>query len=77
MKVKEERRITMAKDWVGNSSSFRTLVASNHTDAERQREDYYATEPKPTRRLAKLSTPRRRSCAWPASMVLRPKTYRR
>ena len=70
MKVKEERRITMDKDWVGGSAAvFKTLCASNHTDADRQREDYYATEPKPTRRLAKLSTPRRRSCAWAANMV--------
>ena len=44
----------MAKDWVGNSSSFRTLGASNHTDTERQKEDYYATEPKATEWLCKL-----------------------
>ena len=37
----------MAKDWVGGSAAvFKTLGASNHTDADRQREDYYATEPK-------------------------------
>ena len=30
----------MAKDWVGGSAAvFKTLGASNHTDAERQRED--------------------------------------
>ena len=34
------------KDWVGNSNSiFRTLGASNHTDKERQNEDFYATDP--------------------------------
>ena len=34
----------MAKDWVGGSAAvFKTLGASNHTDADRQREDYYAT----------------------------------
>ena len=44
----------MAKDWVGNSSTFRTLGASNHTDRERQKEDYYATEPKATEWLCKL-----------------------
>ena len=39
----------MAQDWVGGSAAvFKTLGASNHTDAERQREDYYATEPKAT-----------------------------
>lgn len=33
-------------DWVGNKKSiFATLGASNHTDKERQREDYYATDP--------------------------------
>lgn len=36
----------MAKDWAGNKkSTFVTLGASNHTDKERQREDYYATDP--------------------------------
>lgn len=36
----------MAKDWIGNKkSTFVTLGASNHTDKERQREDYYATDP--------------------------------
>lgn len=34
------------KDWVGNSNPiFRTLGASNHTDKERQNEDFYATDP--------------------------------
>lgn len=34
------------KDWIGNKkSTFVTLGASNHTDKERQREDYYATDP--------------------------------
>ena len=45
----------MAKDWVGGSAAvFKTLGASNHTDAERQREDYYATEPRATEWLCKL-----------------------
>lgn len=36
----------MSKDWVGNkNSTFKTLGASNHTDKERQHEDYYATDP--------------------------------
>lgn len=36
----------MSKDWVGNKkSTFITLGASNHTDKERQKEDYYATDP--------------------------------
>lgn len=45
----------MAKDWVGGSAAvFKTLGASNHTDTDRQREDYYATEPKATEWLCKL-----------------------
>lgn len=35
------------KDWTGDTNSvFKTLGASNHTDVERQEEDYYATDPK-------------------------------
>lgn len=34
------------KDWKGNKNSvFKTLAASNHTDKERQSQDYYATDP--------------------------------
>ena len=45
----------MAKYWVGGSAAvFKTLGASNNTDADRQREDYYATEPKATEWLCKL-----------------------
>ena len=35
------------KDWNGNGNSiYKTLGASNHTDKEREVNDYYATEPK-------------------------------
>lgn len=35
------------KDWVGNNKSIYTcLGASNHSEGDRQSEDYYATEPK-------------------------------
>ena len=35
------------KDWNGNSNSiYKTLGASNHTEKEREANDYYATEPK-------------------------------
>ena len=35
------------KDWTGNQNSiFKTLGASNHTDKEREQDDFYATEPK-------------------------------
>lgn len=35
------------QDWTGNSTSvFKTLGASNHSYENRQKEDYYATDPK-------------------------------
>lgn len=35
------------KDWNGNQNSiFKTLGATNHAPGERQKDDYYATEPK-------------------------------
>ncbi len=37
----------MNKDWTGNSSSiYSTLGSSNHTEKDRQTNDYYATDPK-------------------------------
>ena len=34
------------RDWIGNSNSiYKTLGASNHTDKEREENDYYATQP--------------------------------
>jgi len=43
------------KDWTGNSNSiYKTLGASNHTDKERENDDYYATEPKATELLLSL-----------------------
>lgn len=39
--------MTETKDWTGNANSvFKTLGASNHTENERESNDYYATEPK-------------------------------
>lgn len=36
----------MSKDWTGdNESTFRMLCASNHTNEEREPNDYYATDP--------------------------------
>ena len=47
----------MTKDWTGNSNSiYKTLGASNHTDKERQNEDYYATTPKAAELLLDLET---------------------
>ena len=35
------------KDWTGNQNSiYKTLGASNHTEKNREENDYYATEPK-------------------------------
>lgn len=45
------------KDWKGNSNSiYKTLGASNHTDKERQSEDYYATTPKAAELLLEIET---------------------
>lgn len=45
----------MAKDWTGgNAAVFKTIGASNHANGDRQRDDYYATEPKATEWLCKL-----------------------
>ena len=44
-----------SNDWSGNKNSiYKTLGASNHTDKERQSEDYYATEPKAVELLLDL-----------------------
>lgn len=35
------------KDWLGNQNSiYKTIGASNHADGEREKNDYYATDPK-------------------------------
>lgn len=45
------------KDWTGNSNSiYRTLGASNHTEKERENDDYYATDPKAAKLLLELET---------------------
>lgn len=45
------------KDWTGGKASvFKTLGASNHCDHERERADYYATEPAAVEWLCKLET---------------------
>lgn len=37
----------MRKDWTGNANSvFKCLASPHHTSDERQKEDYYATDPK-------------------------------
>lgn len=45
----------MSKDWTGNQNSiYKTLGASNHTDKERESNDYYATEPRALELLLNL-----------------------
>lgn len=45
-KQNNESKSTQHKDWVGNFNSvFKTLGASNHTDKEREENDFYATDP--------------------------------
>jgi hypothetical protein len=45
------------KDWVGNSNSiYKTLGASNHTEEERESNDFYATSPEAAKWLLKLET---------------------
>lgn len=45
------------KDWTGGKASvFKTLGASNHCDQDRERADYYATEPAAVEWLCKLET---------------------
>lgn len=43
------------KDWQGNSNSvYSTIGASNHSDKERESNDYYATEPKAAELLCEV-----------------------
>jgi hypothetical protein len=45
------------KDWFGNSKTvFTTLGASSHSKDERERNDYYATDPKAVEMLLELET---------------------
>ena len=47
----------MTKDWTGNKKSiFATLAASNHSNKEREINDYYATEPKALELLLELES---------------------
>lgn len=45
----------MNKDWIGNTTSiFSTIGASNHSDHEREPNDFYATSPEATQWLMRL-----------------------
>ncbi len=46
------------KDWSGNTNSiYKTLGASNHTDKERESNDYYATDPVAIDKLLTVDKP--------------------
>lgn len=46
------------KDWRGDSNSiWKTLGASNHTEKERQQDDYYATDPIAVNKLLNVEKP--------------------
>lgn len=49
------------KDWTGNENSvWKTLGASNHTENEREQDDYYATDPEAIDKLLTVETPNKR-----------------
>ncbi len=49
------------KDWRGNGNSlWKTIGASNHTDKERERDDYYATDPVAVDKLLTVEQPNKR-----------------
>lgn len=51
------------KDWTGNANSIWSChAASNHSDSERQEDDYYATEPKAVELLLELE--KFKPCIW-------------
>lgn len=53
-------------DWTGNAKSiYTTLGASNHTDSEREENDFYATDPKALELLCEMESfsPRIWECA--------------
>lgn len=48
------------KDWTGNSNSvWKTLAASNHSESEREQDDYYATDPIAIDKLLTVESPNR------------------
>ena len=48
----------MNKDWTGDGNSiWKTLGASNHTDEEREQDDFYATDPDAVDKLLMVESP--------------------
>lgn len=61
-------RTMINKDWVGNSNSiWKTLGASNHTDKNRQAEDYYATDPIAAELLLQIENLDKKTPIWECS----------
>lgn len=61
-------------DWVGNRNSvYKTLGASNHTDKEREKDDYYATDPIAIDKLLTVERPNENvwECACGAGAFIR------
>lgn len=57
MYVNRARERKKNKDWIGNKPAiFVTLGASNHSTGERQKHDFYATEPKALELLLEKET---------------------
>lgn len=53
------------KDWTGSKgSTFRIISASNHSDCEREANDYYATDPKCAHDILKILNPDKNSTIW-------------
>ena len=53
--IEDKKPKAKSKDWVGNGNSiYKTLGASNHTDEDRQEDDYYATHPSAAKMLLDL-----------------------
>lgn len=49
------------KDWTGNKiSTYKMLGASNHSNSEREQDDYYATDPIAIDKLLSVETPQNR-----------------
>lgn len=49
------------KDWTGNGNSiYKTLGASNHTEREREQDDYYATDPIAIDKLLTVEQPNKK-----------------
>jgi hypothetical protein len=52
----EHDNVLSPKDWTGNTTTIKRLGASNHTDFDRAKHDYYATDPKALELLLELES---------------------